>query len=65
MNVVKNGRYSVRYFEQLSVQSSVQNSVCRAMIAVAEIIAKGGSRVLLGLLTTGKPVSYVAMAAVR
>jgi len=61
MNVVKNGRYSVRYFEQLSVQ----NSVCRAMIAVAEIIAKGGSRVLLGLLTTGKPVSYVAMAAVR
>jgi len=34
------------------------------MTAVAEIILKGCSRVLTGLLTTDKPDSYVTMAAV-
>ena len=35
------------------------------MTAMAEIIVKGCSRVLPGLLTTGKPGSYVTMAAVH
>jgi len=51
MNVMKN--------EQLSAQSSAQRLVCHAMAAaVAEIVVKS-SRILLGLLTTGKLDSYI------
>jgi len=44
--------------EQLSAQSSAQSFVCRAVAAVAEIVVKS-SRILLGLLTTGKLDSYI------
>ena len=47
----------------LTAQSSVQNSVCFTITAVAIIVVKGCSRVLLGLLSTSKPDRYVTMAA--
>jgi len=49
----KNDKNSEQYFERLSVQSSMQNSVHLAIKAVAEIVVKGCSCVL-ALLTTGK-----------
>jgi len=43
----------------------VQNSVRLAMTGVAEVVVKASSRVFLALLATGKPDSYVTMAAVH
>ena len=48
-----------------SAGSFVQNSVRLAMTGVAEVVVKASSRVFLALLTTGKPDSYVTMAAVH
>jgi len=49
----KNDRNSEQYFERLSAQSSMQNSIHLAIEAVAEIVVIGCSCVL-ALLTTGK-----------
>ena len=54
-----NDQDSERHFERLSAGSSAQNYVHLAMTAAAEIVVEGCSRVLLGLLTTDKPDSYV------
>jgi len=48
-----------QHFERLSAGSSAQNYVHLAMTAAAEIVVEGCSCVLLGLLTTDKPDSYV------
>jgi len=48
-----------------SAGSFVQNSVRLAMTGVAEVVVKASSRVFLALLATGKPDSYVTMAAVH
>jgi len=65
MNVTKNESNYERYFERLSAESSVQNSFRVAAATVEEIVVKRCSRVLLGLLITGKSASYVTMAAVH
>jgi len=59
MNIRKNESNYERYFERLSAESSVQNSFRVAAATVEEIVVKRCSRVLLGLLTTGKSDSYV------
>jgi len=53
MAVVTSDRNSERYFEKLSAESSAQNFVRLVMNAVAEIVVKDCSRVLV-LLTAGK-----------
>jgi len=61
---VKIDQNSLQYFEQLSAKSLAQNSVCLVMTVVTEVVVKGCSTVLIGLLTTNKADNYATMAAV-